>query len=158
MRLRGGGGGPPLVPEMAVAAGGKIRQVIHADEKCEDWRSERTTVFNVQVLKPAVYQSVTGSSPPSKPMTAEEYKRHRYPFFKVYEEPSGISGDFSLVKSVGEIDNTVDKAVEPDTVVLGQGDGRKNTPTGLANPMGPLKELRTARDLKEYDGYHVANF
>lgn len=160
LRLRGGGGTP--VPEMTVAAGGKINQKVRPDENGKEWLSDCTTVFNVQVLNSAVYKAVTGSAPPGKPMSAQTYRDHGLPFFKMCEEPSGISGDFSLVKSVAEIDKKLDKNVVPTEVVLGNGAGGSGTDTavvGLVNPCGPLREFRTVDDLKrEYGGYHVASF
>ncbi|KAF2128768.1 integral membrane protein [Dothidotthia symphoricarpi CBS 119687] len=158
-RLQGGGG-----YEMTVAAGGKIQQVIKADKNGEGWLSDRTTVFNVQILNAAVYKAVTGDAPPSKPPNAETYKENGLPFFKMYEEPSGISGDFGLVKSVAQIDETEEEEVKPNVIFIGHGDGRKAdsdpVPTvGLTNPNGPLREFRTLCDLvKEYGGYHVARF
>jgi hypothetical protein len=161
LRLRGGG---TTIHQMSMAAGGKIKQVIHPDGNGEDWLSNRTTVFNVQILNSAVYKAVTGTDPPANPVSAQTYANNGFPFFKMYEEPSGISGDFSLVKSVGEIDNIKDKVVKPNTVVIGHRGGHERAAppppaTGLANPNGPLREFRTVHHLKrEYSGYHVANF
>jgi hypothetical protein len=103
---------------MVVAAGGKINQVIHADKKGDKWLPDRTTVFNVQVLNSAIYKAMTDQAAPSKPMTAKDYANHGFPFFELYEEQSGISGDFSLVNSIGEIDQKMDGVVKPDIVAL----------------------------------------
>jgi len=146
---------------MSIAAGGKIKQVIHEDDKGEDWLPKRTIVFNVQVLNSAVHKAVTGSNPLTNPVTAQTYAKSGFPFFKMYEEPSGISGDFSLVKSVGEIDGIEDEVVKPNTVIIGQRGGRNRTApaTGLVNPNGPLREFRTMRDLEEeFGNVNVADF
>jgi hypothetical protein len=145
---------------MVVAAGGKINQVIHADKKGDKWLPDHTTVFNVQVLNSTIYKAVTDQAPPPKPMTAKDYANHGFPFFELYGEPSGISGDFSLVNSIGEIDQKMDGVVKPDIVALGHGDGRKNASIlDLSNRSGTLREFHAGRDLKkEYDGYHVAKF
>jgi hypothetical protein len=145
---------------MVVAAGGKINQVIHADKKGDKWLPDHTTVFNVQVLNSAIYRAVTDQAPPPKPMTAKDYANHGFPFLELYGEPSGISGDFSLVNSIGEIDQKMDGVVMPDIVAPGHGDGRKNASIlDLSNRGGTLRDFRAARDLKkEYDGYHVAKF
>ncbi|KAF2031589.1 hypothetical protein EK21DRAFT_99541 [Setomelanomma holmii] len=159
LRLRGGGAPQH---EMSVAAGGQIHQVIEKDHLGEDWLVDRTTVFNVQVLNSAVYRAVTGNAPPTKPVDAQTYKNNNLPFVKLYEEPSGISGDFSMVKSIGEIEGKADNKVEPKVLHIGGGDTRESAvtaPVGLINPNGPLREFRTKGDLeKEYDGYHVATF
>ena len=113
LRLRGGGPGPDPIQEMTIAAGGKIHQVIHEDEMKQDWLAERTTVFNVQILNSLCYKAVTGRKPPTKPINAARYKQNGLPFYAMYEEPSGVSGDFSMVKSVAQIDGVKDGMVKP---------------------------------------------
>jgi hypothetical protein len=76
---------------MSIAAGGRIKQVIHGDKGGQDWLPERTTVFNVQILNSATYTGITGTNPPSKPISASAYADHGFPFFELYEEPSGVS-------------------------------------------------------------------
>jgi hypothetical protein len=138
----------------AVAAGGKIKQTVVKDKYGESWLSGRTTVFNTQILNSAVYKEVTGEAPPTKPIDAKTYKHYGFPFFKLYEELSSISGNFSQVKSVAEIDGKPENVVTPRVVGIGS-----QVPIGLVNPNGPLREFRTAKDLKrEYDGYHVPKF
>ena len=80
------------------------------------------------------------------------------PFFKMYEEPSGIFGEFSQVKSITEIDENTEGVVEPDTITISPS-AAKAAPPGLVNPDGPLRPFRTVDDLRrEYSSYHVANF
>jgi len=155
LELRGGGTGPP--PEMAVAAGGKIKQEIVVDNLGELWQSGRTTVFNVQILNSILYRSVTGEDPPTKPIDAKTYKQHGFPFFKISEEPSGISGNFSMVKSVGQIDGKKDENITPKVVEIGTQAAQVSV--GLTNPNGPLREFRTVGDLNmEHKGRHFATF
>jgi hypothetical protein len=80
------------------------------------------------------------------------YAAEGFPFFKMYEEPSGIFGNFSAVKSIAELDKKEEDTVKPKTVPI-------SSSVGLINPYGPLREFRTVRDLKrEYESYHVASF
>jgi hypothetical protein len=112
-------------------------------------------VFNTQILNSAVYQRVTGEAAPTRPITAATYASFGLPFFHMYEEPSGIHGDFGMVKSVAELDKKKEDAVEPKI----QNMASPVTSTGLINMNGPLREFRTVGDLeKEYSGYHVARF
>jgi hypothetical protein len=70
----------------------------------------------------------------------------------MYEEPSGVFGNFSAVKSVAELDKKEEVAINPKVVSI-------SSPIGLINPYGPLRKFRTVRDLeKEYEKYHVASF
>lgn len=50
-----------------------------------DWG--RDYCFNVQILNSAVYRSVTGTTPQIIPITVEQYRKHGYPFFEIYDEP-----------------------------------------------------------------------
>jgi hypothetical protein len=142
---------------MSVAAGGKIKQAIVQDNHGVCCLSGHTTVFNTQILNSAVYKQVTGEAPPTQPIDAKTYESHGYPFFKMYEELSGISGNFSHVKSVAEIDGKVEDMVTPNVVAIGS--TAVQVPPGLVNPNGPLRDFRTAHNLKkEYDCYHVVKF
>jgi hypothetical protein len=90
---------------MAVAPGGFIKQKIVKDPvDAEDWDKENTIMFNLQLLNASVFQQVTGIKAQATPITPELYKRYGYPFFKLYEEKSGIKGDFQGIKSVSELD------------------------------------------------------
>jgi hypothetical protein len=145
-----GGAGPKPAQEMSVAAGGKIKQVIHRNAQGSDWLPDKTTVVSVQIFNSASYHAVTGEEPPTKPISAEKHKEYGYPFFKMYEEPSGVSGDFSKVKSVAEIEKRSDAKVVPRVVKPG---GHKmvkrGVDIGVANPYGPLRPFRTVADLEE---------
>jgi hypothetical protein len=117
-----------------------------------DWLPDRTTVFNAQILNSAAYKAVTGEAPPLAPMDVATYAALGYPFYKMYEEPTGIHGEFSKVKSIAELDKTEESEKNPKVVSI------VATP-GLINPNGPLRQFRTARELmQEYSGYHVARF
>jgi hypothetical protein len=157
LRMRGGAASP--VHQMSVAVGGKIEQAIVLDKHGGDWISDRTTVFNVQILNSAVYKAVTGRNPPTRPLDARTYAEHGLPFFKLYEETlSGISGDFGMVKSVAQIDKEADEEVQPAVVGIG-GHGKAAKDIGLINPDGPMRPFRTVDDIKkELGGYHVADF
>ncbi|KAF1945565.1 integral membrane protein [Clathrospora elynae] len=147
---------PKSGPEMSVAAGVNVKQTIFADSLGPDWQPGRTTVFNAQILNSAVYQAVIGEAPPTYSIDARTYKNQGLSFFKLSEELSGISGDFNMVNSIAEIDKSTDGVVEPR--VFNIGSDVAFIPTGLINLNGPLRDFRTAQDLKEqYSSYHVAN-
>ncbi|KAF1979228.1 hypothetical protein BU23DRAFT_563445 [Bimuria novae-zelandiae CBS 107.79] len=151
LRLRGGYAVRfhPHIYDMSIAAGGQIEQVIAKDTYNHEWLPEQTTVFNVQMLTSAAYKMVTGSAPPYKPIGAEEYAAHNMPFFKMYEEPSGVCGDFGAVKSVAQLDGVEKVVVEPRVVEIYKNYALVLRFTGLVNPMGPMLPFRTKNDLKK---------
>jgi hypothetical protein len=90
--------------EMSLGAGGFIKQVIHRDEWSYDyWDRDKTILFNLQLLDATFFKHILGIDPPETPITAITYAEHGYPFYKLYEQPSGIFRDFHL-KSVGALD------------------------------------------------------
>jgi hypothetical protein len=126
LRLRGGGESTPeqlaenatllektkqdrlqriVKTEMAVSPGRFINQTSVKDPvKAEDWVIGNTVMFNMQLLNASIFEQVTGIEAPATPITPELYKRYGYPFFKLYEEKSGIKGDFKGLKSVSALD------------------------------------------------------
>ena len=105
LRLRGGGysSKEQLTKEMAIAPGGFIQQTIVKDTLSPDeWDTEKAVTFNIKLLDAALLGNIGLPVPPT-PITAATYSEHGYPFFKMYEDPSGIAGTFA-VNSVGELD------------------------------------------------------
>ncbi|KAF2178981.1 hypothetical protein K469DRAFT_754073 [Zopfia rhizophila CBS 207.26] len=104
----------------------------------------------------------TGLESPTTPANAAQYKLQCQPFLAMYEEPRGICGDLSLVKSVAELNGVKEEEVHPSVVDISKKE-KNCTPcfssTGIANPDGPLQKFRTISDLeKEFNNYHIADF
>lgn len=97
---------------MSLAAGGLIKQSINADPyPASIWDTESTIMFNIQLLNSESFMAVTGRAPPTSPIDAKTYQQHGYPFFDIWnEELSGVKGDFGVLKSVGEMDESKAKA------------------------------------------------
>ena len=72
---------------MGLAAGGSMRQKIHADpygrDSWDDTRAERVFVHLVDSLS---WRAITGEPAPKTPVSAKEYQRHGLPWFQLYEE------------------------------------------------------------------------
>lgn len=101
--------------EMAIAPGGLIYQTIVRDPvETSKWDKDNTIFFNVQLLHPSTFEQLLGFPAPPTPITPEVYQKHGYPFFKLYEEYSGISGDFNGIKSVGQMRKAKGKGDEAD--------------------------------------------
>jgi hypothetical protein len=153
LRLRGAGPAPSSSTQMSIAAGGLIKQVIHRDfYPANKWDSAKTTVFNAQMLNSAKYKTVTGMAPPTRPMDHATYAAYGFPYYSVFEEQSGIHGNFGLVKSVGQINGQDKAGANPPVYNAGLG-------LLVANPQGPYQAFRTVADIeKELANYHIADF
>jgi hypothetical protein len=101
---------------MGIAAGGNINQVVKRDRGNYQWNATQTKVFNIQILNSLHFKQVTGVSPPKSPISTATYTAHGYPFFNMYEEPTEVTGEFSVVKSIGQIDGTSDPSIVPRLV------------------------------------------
>ncbi|KAI1769829.1 hypothetical protein F4818DRAFT_310234 [Hypoxylon cercidicola] len=163
LNLWGHGSGMPSVP-MGIAAGGRIKQEIRWDFiRASRWNRDTTYTIPVQILNTAAFRRVTGRNPPPCPVNASTYAAAGLPFFKLYEEPSGIAGDFAAVQSVNQIEQNrgvatgSDASVHPRLVALdSRGDGITvpslatlsiHDPDSLLNPAGPLRPFRAREDL-----------
>lgn len=172
LRLRGGGDGRDSTKiqrmEMGLAAGGKILQSIKKDpHPAEKWNKDVSIVFNVQILNAACFKHVTGRTPPLSPITAATYAKLKLPFFKLYEEPSDIKGDFDLVKSVAEIDKEeeadIDVSVKPIKLKLkltngsdpatakqsSSDDNQQSDKGDITNPSGPFSRFRHTSEIED---------
>jgi ribosomal protein L40E len=113
LRLRGGGPGPT---ELSIAAGGRITQSIVSLDR-RDYPKSVPVTFNVQILDIVSFKQVTGKRPPKSPVTAKTYADCGYPFSFMWEEPTTVSGDFSKIRSVAQIDNNPDESLSNIPVV-----------------------------------------
>jgi hypothetical protein len=161
---------PPVqIQAMSLAAGGLIKQSINADPyPASIWDPESTIMFNIQLLNSESFMAVTGHAPPTSPIDAKTYQSHGYPFFDIWnEELSGVKGDFGIVKSVGEMDESKAKAgkVFWEKLTGGGGEGKKEEDfkrdeplkfpvvmldMSLARTFKPIKQMEEeAKKLKE---------
>ena len=127
---------------MAIASGGFIRQSIVKDTlSAADWNQDNIIMFNVQLLNASTFEVILGMKAPETPVTPELYKQYGYPFFKLYEELSGIKGNFTNVKSVAKLEKkkgkkrkySADEVIEFPIVELNTVDQRR--------PFLPVSEM-----------------
>lgn len=97
---------------MAIAAGGKIKQAIIPDTYPDDiWRTDNSTFFNIQLVNSRKFKEITDLPTPPTPITYDTYIKAGIPFYSIFNEPSStISGGFGGVKSLGEIDHTLNSS------------------------------------------------
>jgi tetratricopeptide (TPR) repeat protein len=96
--------------EMGIAAGGTIKQQILEDTYgAESWDEAAFRDIVIHIVNSQVYQQITGREAPPSPISAEQYKRCKIPWYSDYKEktpslsPAAI---FKRILSVGQIDNT----------------------------------------------------
>lgn len=83
------GGGDQLTaqlkpkPEMSLAAGGLINQMIVTDAGNPEWIKLQTKVFNVQMLNSYHFRHFTGLPPLNTPVSAKTYIDQATPFRNV---------------------------------------------------------------------------
>ena len=121
MRLCGGGkidSQTQLINEsLAMAAGGRISQVIHEDVVDPTrWAKYPTITIPVHVLTTELFRDATGRNAPPCPISASDYAAAGLPFFNFDEMPSGIAGSFEQVKSVNtmRVERGLAHGEEPD--------------------------------------------
>jgi hypothetical protein len=127
---------------MSIGAGGLIKQSIVRDTGDLEWLKSETKTVNIQIVNSGEFRAITSRQPPEPPIDIETYEQYGYPFFTIYEEPSYISGDFSSIRSINQIDKVHDPNYRPQTINLFQSER-------FLNPEGPRSEFR---DLKTLEG------
>jgi len=94
---------------MGLGAGGKMKQEIKADPyEPEEWALETSSRCFVHLANSQAWQAITGSKPPTKPLSAAQYSDHKLPWFDHYSEGPNVTcmDILSGVKSVNEIAET----------------------------------------------------
>jgi hypothetical protein len=94
--------------EMGLGAGGSITQKIYPDPHGIDaWDEANSGRVFVHIVNSMMWREITGEEPPPTPVTAAQYTRMGYPWFKLYDEaaadvaaPEALKG----VKSVAQMD------------------------------------------------------
>ena len=103
--LRSSGAGGQSVSSMGMAAGGSMKQEIHPDPygiHVWDTRSHRCFVHLIDSM---VWESVTGTKPPTVPPSAADYKKHNLPWFEYYSNAGALGGteNTDKVKSIEQL-------------------------------------------------------
>ncbi|MFW6193177.1 MAG: hypothetical protein ACOC83_06795 [Gemmatimonadota bacterium] len=116
------------VPDMGLAAGGRMRQEVYDDpHDLADWDTRTRSRCFVHLADALVWRAITGDEPPTTPPTAKEYTEAGLPWFDYYAsdlEALGGSERLARVKSVlekareeGRSALPENESVEPENVV-----------------------------------------
>jgi hypothetical protein len=169
-RMRGGAiENDTLAEEMSVAAGGSINQVIKNDfYDFIRWDESRSIMLKISLINAPVLKSF-GLPVPTTPISAQMYAENGYPFFKLYEEPTGIFGELchlktlGRLKTVGKLDeekgsnepHDSEKDLEFRTFEIGT--WKQLIDQGLADGMGSI-ELGPDEEKSVFLPFHPANY
>ncbi len=113
---------------MGLAAGGRMKQKIHADPfGLSVWdlssSASESRIF-IHLVNSRDWEALTGTKPPLPPITADQYARARLPWFQHYADDSAapsIGGFTAPVKSFAELDAGKAVPLVPDNVSVDQG-------------------------------------
>jgi hypothetical protein len=82
---------------MGLAPGGRINQEICEDPYgIEVWDTSASSRCFVHLMNSQLYSQATGYPPPTLPMTPQQYKAHRVPWFHYYAEGNTLPGSNTL--------------------------------------------------------------
>lgn len=96
------------VIEMGIARGGKIKQQIIEDTYgAESWDEAAFRDVVIHIVNSEVYQHITGCEAPPSPITDEQYRSCKIPWYSDYKEKAPSLSPvavFKRVLSIGQID------------------------------------------------------
>ncbi|KAI0550248.1 hypothetical protein F4679DRAFT_583743 [Xylaria curta] len=83
-----------------------VNQTIYRDNNPSySWDKNAAILFHIHILDTATFAEVTGKPAPATPISARTYAEHGGHFFDIWrEEPTGIRGNFSKVKSIAALE------------------------------------------------------
>lgn len=96
------------VVEMGIARGGKIKQQIMEDTYgTESWDETAFRDVVIHIVNSEVYQHITGREAPPCPITQEQYRSSKIPWYSDYKEKAPSLSPvaaFKRILSIGQID------------------------------------------------------
>ena len=94
--------------EMGIARGGKIKQQIMEDTYgAESWDEAAFRDVVIHIVNSEVYQQITGREAPPSPITDEQYRSCKIPWYSDYKEKAPSLSPVAIFKrvlSIGQID------------------------------------------------------
>ena len=132
---------------MGLAAGGRMRQVIHSDPfKLDDWDFAAADRVFVTLDHAKDWKKITGEAAPNEPPAAKEYSEAGLPWFEHYgKDQSALPGSVKLagVKSVANLFKKFTGAMLPNS---------EDVETGSLKAIGPgAKGPRPVRTASSWD-------
>jgi len=121
---------------MNLATGGRINQIIIADDGPGLWDTDATIGFNIQILDTASFERITDDRASDTPIDAEEYASRGLEFFSVNEPSTDVAGNLNGDKSVIQTGRVNEADVPQKVRVLGEGDDLEDDILSPCKPLG----------------------
>ena len=101
---------------LTIGAGGTIKQTIVPDKNdSRIWDVASAKLINIQLVNSTAFELITGLATPATPVSYKTYVSAGMPFYEIYKEkPSTVSGAFSKVKTILQIDSMQDQNIGYD--------------------------------------------
>lgn len=101
---------------LTIGAGGNIKQTIAPDKNNSCiWDIASAKLINIQLVNSTAFELITGLATPTTPVSYKAYVSAGMPFYEIYKEKlSTVSGTFSEVKTISQIDATQDQNIGCD--------------------------------------------
>jgi hypothetical protein len=100
-------------PDLGLAAGGSIEQKVYPDPHgVRTWDRSNSTEVSIALINSEAFFEIVGEAPPPSPISAEDYNRWGFPWFKLYDEEANALIATSALKKVRPVRLT-DKPLKP---------------------------------------------
>jgi hypothetical protein len=101
---------------LTVGAGGSIKQtIVEDDNNPRIWDVANAKLINIQLVNSSVFELITGMATPKTTVSFKTYASAGLPFYDIFQEkPSSISGSFSKVNTITQIDAAQDQKMDYD--------------------------------------------
>jgi len=98
----------PMVGELGLGAGGKMKQKIYPDPHGVDtWDTNNYGSVFVHLVNSEQYRDLTGLEPPPTPISAQTYTENGLPWFDLYDEALGdlaVPEGLTQIESIKQLD------------------------------------------------------
>ena len=100
-------------PDLGLAAGGSIEQKVYPDPHgVRTWDRSNSTEVSIALINSEAFLEIVGEAPPPSPISAEDYNRWGFPWFKLYDEEANALIATSALKKVRPV-RLADKPLKP---------------------------------------------
>jgi len=102
--------------ELGLAGGGSIEQKVYPDPHgLRTWDRSNSTEVSIALINSEAFLEIMGEAPPPSPISADDYNRWGFPWFKLYDDEANALIATSALKNVRPV-RLGDKPLKPKRV------------------------------------------